>query len=450
MNTGPPKFLLYVVFAAALCVLALPTPASGQASAQLMPPSSYKLISITASGSQRFTQQEIAAASGLQLGTTVSDNDFHRAARDIGESGAFTDISYTYSYSPEGTKLHFQVTDAAQFVPVHFVDFVWFSDDQLRQKVHERVPLFNGEVPVTGHLLDEVSDVLQALLVENAIPGHVDYLRSNDTNHRIESIYFSVSGVTILVHGVAFTGAGADELPLLQSAAQKLVDREYARGSLVVFIGRSLLPVYHDRGYLKAAITPEAPKVVKPSVSGTENNRNQTFVDVTLAVIPGLQYKLNRVDWSGNKEFPTDTLQQLLHFKFGQPANMGQLTDDLKEVQTLYGSRGYVTTAIKAGAEFDEAAGTVAYQLQVTEGPVFHMGDLEFRGLDNGLTARLRDAWKLRPGDVYDATYLDQYLPQALKLLPANFDWDVSHHVTANIRDKTVDVDLQYTAKAPL
>jgi outer membrane protein assembly factor BamA len=87
--------------------------------------------------------------------------------------------------------------------------------------------------------------------------------------------------------------------------------------------------------------------------------------------------------------------------------------------------------------------------LAVDEGPVYHMGELEFRGIDNNLTARLRAAWKLRPGDVYDASYLKQFLPQARKLLPANLDWEVTPHVTALVRDKTVDVDLQYTAKAP-
>jgi outer membrane protein assembly factor BamA len=87
--------------------------------------------------------------------------------------------------------------------------------------------------------------------------------------------------------------------------------------------------------------------------------------------------------------------------------------------------------------------------LEVKEGSAYHMGELEFRGLDNSLTAKLRDAWKLRPGDVYNADYLQEYLPAAHKLLPATLDWDVSSHVTANVRDKTVDVDLIYSVKAP-
>ena len=77
------------------------------------------------------------------------------------------------------------------------------------------------------------------------------------------------------------------------------------------------------------------------------------------------------------------------------------------------------------------------------------MGELEFRGLDNSLMAKLRDAWKIRFGEVYDSTYLSEYLPAAQKLLPPASDWDVASHVTANVRDKTVDVDLIYSVKAP-
>jgi outer membrane protein insertion porin family len=150
-----------------------------------------------------------------------------------------------------------------------------------------------------------------------------------------------------------------------------------------------------------------------------------------------------------NKNIPGESLQSLLHAKTGEPANTVQLEDDLRAVQVLYGSRGFVTATIKANAEFDDVAGTVSYQLVVTEGPVYHMGELEFRGIDNNLTAKLRAAWKIHPGDVYDATYLKEFLPLARKLLPATIDWDVAPHVTAIPRDRVVDVDLQYTAKAP-
>jgi outer membrane protein insertion porin family len=432
-----------------LCPAAAQTTPTNVSASQPTPVTARKLIEVKVTGSERFSSDEIAAASGLPAGTTAGDEDFRRAARQLGESGAFDSISFTYSYSSAGTKLIFQVTDADKFVPARFTDFVWFSDEDLRQKLHEHIPLFTGEIPANGRLPDQVSDVLQALLVENAIPGHVEYAKTNDENGKLQSIDYRVSNVTIRVHQVAFTGAGAGDLSPLQTAAEKLSGREYSHALLNSFVERALLPIYHERGYLKAACAVPQLKVVKPTAAeASESKHEETLVDVTFPITPGIPYKLASWEWTGNQAIPTDELQRLLHLKTGQPANTVQLEDDLRAVQALYSSHGYILAKIKADAEFDNAGGTIDYHLAVTEGSVYHMGELAFRGIDNNLEARLRAVWKLRPGDVYDATYLQQFLPQARKLLPVTIDWDVSTNVTAIARDKTVDVDLQYTAKA--
>jgi outer membrane protein assembly factor BamA len=420
---------------------------------QTQPPVSYKLIAVKVRGSKRFTQQDVAAASGLPIGTIAHEEDFKKAARQLGETGAFGDITYTYSYSSAGTKLEFHVSDADKFVPARFADFVWFTDEELLHKLHDRIPLFNGELPANGRLPDQVSDVLQAMLVENGIPGRVEYARTNGKDERLESFAYNVTGVSIRIHHAEFPGAGAGELPLLQAAAEKLFDREYSRDYMNNFIEHDLLPVYHGQGYLKASCASARPKVIKPALKPDasdpiDNKQPPTYVEVAFPVTPGLQYKLTAWDWSGNKQFPSDQLDPLLHAKTGQAANTVQLGNDLRAVQLVYGSRGYIQATIKVNAEFDDVVSGVAYHLVVTEGDLYRMGELQFRGLDNPLTARLRAAWKIRPGDVYDATYLKQFLPEARKLLPPAFDWEVDPHVTAIARDKTVDVDLQYTVKA--
>ena len=111
-----------------------------------MPASARQLIAIKVTGSKRFPEQDIAAATGSAMGTPVNDDDFKRAARRLGDTGVFTDIAYTYSYSSAGTKLEFHVTDAEKFVPARFEDFVWFSDAELLQRIKEHAPLFDGEL----------------------------------------------------------------------------------------------------------------------------------------------------------------------------------------------------------------------------------------------------------------------------------------------------------------
>jgi len=448
MTTVISRFLQLLLLAG-LCL-----PCVGQASSQKplaqMPASARQLIAIKVTGSKRFSEDAVAAATGLQMGTAVNDDDFKKAARRLGDMGVFTDIAYSFSYSSAGTKLELHVTDAAKFVPARFEDFVWFSDDELRKRIREHAPLFDGELPIYGRLADAVSDVLQAMLVENSIPGHVEYLRVNRPDGPIESINYRVNEVLIQIRNIEFAGAAAADLPALEAAGKRLPDREYSRTRLNQLVQRQLLPVYYERGYLKAQFGEPRTKVVKqPATENEDGPRNQTLVDVMFAVTPGQQYKLKSLDWSGNREFSTEALQKMVRAEPGLPANTIRLGDNLKDIKKLYGSRGFITATIKPEAQFDDAAGTVAIRLDVTEGLIYHMGELEFRGLDNSLMAKLRNAWKIRPGEVYDSTYLGEYLPQAHKLLPPTLDWDVDSHVTANVRDKTVDVDLIYSVKAP-
>ena len=415
-----------------------------------MPASARQLIGVKVTGSKRFAEQDIVAATGLQLGTPVNEDDFKRAARRLGDTGVFTDITYSYSYSSAGTKLEFHVVDADKFVPVRFEDFVWFSDADLLHRIKEHAPLFDGELPLSGRLPEEVSDVLQAMLVEKSIPGHVEYERVGKSDGPVQAILYRVADVLIQIRDVEFVGAGEAELPALTAASKRVFEREYSRTVLRSLIEKQLLPVYYSRGYLKASFGDPQPKVVKqPSASNDQGPRNLTIVDVSFPVTPGQQYKLKSLQWSGNEAIPTDTLAKMMRLEPGQAANMVRLGDSLSEVQKLYGSKGFVTASITPQPSFDETAGSVAITLEVKEGPVFHMGDLEFRGLDNGLTAKLRNAWKIRPGEVYNSTYLSEYLPAAQRLLPPTLDWEVSPHVTANVKDQTVDVDLIYSAKAP-
>ena len=443
------RSMLFLVFLGAL--LWGGARSAAQKSYAQAPEASRKLIEIKVTGSKRFPAEAIATATGLPLGMIATEDDFKKGAQRLGDLGVFTDIAYDFSFSSAGTKLQYRVTDADKFVPARFEDFVWFTDAELRRRIQQNAPLFDGSLPVSGGLIDQVSDVLQAMLVENHIPGHVEFHRERQGEEGpVQDIVFQVADVEIRVRNFEFPGAGESELPALEAAARNFVPRQYSRTKLDAFAQRQFLPVYHQRGYLKATFSEPQPKVVKDSSDQSDDaSRNLQIVDVSFTVTPGQQFKVKSINWTGNKEFPTEQLAKMVRLQPGDIANSVLLSDNLQDVQKLYGSRGYVTATIRVAADYDYTESTAALRLEINEGPVYHMGELEFRGLDNSLTAKLRSLWKIRSGEVFDSTYLSDYLPKAQKLLPTNFDWDVSSHVTANTRDKTVDVDLIYTVKAP-
>jgi outer membrane protein assembly factor BamA len=405
-----------------------------------LPPSAFKLISVKTTGTKRYKSEEIVAATGLQIGQTVSEDDFKKAARILGETGAFGAVLYSFQYSAEGTKLELQVQDAERFVPARFDNLVWFSDKELLDQLHGQVPLFQGQLPIAGDLADQVSNALQGLLIARNLPGRADYLRAAHEDGPIEAFVFSVSGPQIHIRNIAFAGASASELSLLEAAARKLQDADFSRSILRSQEDKTFLPLYLQRGYLKASFGDAQAKVVQDSPQ-------ETAVDVTFPVDPGRQYNLTTLDFAGNKSFPADTLRTLIHAQLNQPANAVQLDSDIEAMKKLYGSRGYMAAIIQPDPEIDDANSTVKYLLKIQEGDVYSMGDLEIRGLDSRTTARLQDDWKLRGGDPYDSSYPKRFLEQADREIFLMSDWNASVRESLNPQEKTVDVTLRFNPK---
>jgi len=405
-----------------------------------LPPSAFKLVSIRVTGTKRYTPEQIKAATGLQMGQTVSEDDFKTVSRHLGETGAFSDVAYAFQYSSEGAKLEFQLADATQFVPARFDNFIWLSDQELLQKLQARVPLFNGELPVAGDLPDQVADALQALVTERNLQGKADYLRYAPQDGPIAAFVYTVGGPAIHIRNVEFAGAAMPELPLLQAAAKTVQGREYLRSMVRVYDEKDFLPIYLERGYLKAAFADAQPKIV-------QETPQETLVDVRLSVTPGLEYKMSELQLSGYKAFEAEKLRGFIHQQVGQAANTVQLAKDIDEIKKLYGTRGYMGASIKPEPEFDDAHSTVRYVLHFHEGDVYKMGDVEIQGLDSRTTARMVDGWKLRGGDVYDSSYPMQFVKEWMKELSRMGEWNVAMHTTLEDKDKLVDVTIRFDPK---
>jgi outer membrane protein insertion porin family len=407
-----------------------------------------RLTALRVTGTARYSDKEILAASGLHIGQNAADGDFKEAARRLGDSGLFGDVVYSYSSSGAGVRLEMQLadTDQSKLVPAHFENFVWFADDELRTALQSRVPLFKQLLPVAGNLPDRVSEALQAILTEKQFPGRVNYLREtqDESGGPLSAIAYRVEEVSIRIRSVEFPGASPEQTALLTTAARRLTGAEYGRATLVAAAKFDLLPVYLQRGYLKAAFGPSDARVVRqPSPSGDAQGP-ELQVDAIVPVMPGKVYSTSSVDWKGNSAIKIDELAPRLHLPTGQPADAVRLLHDIENVGKLYRSRGYMTIQIKPDAQFDEEKSTVHYDLNIVEGDLYKMGELEILGLDTQATARMQAAWTLREGQPYNADYPGKFQDDTGQLLPRGVRWAVSIHETLEAKDKTVDVEIRF------
>ncbi|MGD0790210.1 MAG: POTRA domain-containing protein [Terriglobales bacterium] len=434
-----------------LCLSLLVSPAAAQkqpVSGKVSSGAAYKLIALKVTGTARYADKEILAASGLQIGQNAADGDFKEAVQRLGDSGLFSEVAYSYSSSGAGVRLELQLadTDKSKLVPARFENFVWFTDDELLTALQPRVPLFKQLLPLAGNLPDRVSETLQAILTEKNFPGRVNYLRQGDESSGVlNAIDYRVEEVSIRIRGVEFPGASPEQTALLTTAARRLTGAEYGRSTLAAVAKSDLLPVYLQRGYLKATFGPSDARVVpQPAPPADAQVPADVQVDAIVPVTPGKVYSTSSLEWKGNSAITTAEVAPLLHLPTGQPADAVRLLRDIENVGKLYRSRGYMMVQIKADAQFDDKKSSVHYDLNIVEGDLYTMGELEILGLDTQAKARMQAAWTLREGQPYNADYPKKFLDDTRQLVPRGVQWAVSIHETPDAKDKTVDVEIRF------
>src|SRR5208337_5025032 len=292
-----------------LSVLSVPAAAQKQPASSKAAATANKLVALKVTGTTRYTDKEILAASGLQLGQNAADGDFKEAVQRLGNSGLFSELTYSYTTSASGVKLELDLADIdkSKLVSARFENFVWFTDDELLTALQRRVPLFKQLLPIAGNLPDRVSEALQAILTEKGFPGRVDFLRNaQEPSGALNAIDYRVEEVSIRIRGVEFPGASPEQTALLTTAARRLTGAEYGRSTLAAAASFDLLPVYLQRGYLKAAFGPSDARVAPPPAPATDRQGSADLqVDAIVPVTPGEIYSTSGIAWKGNSAITT-------------------------------------------------------------------------------------------------------------------------------------------------
>src|SRR5580693_9149093 len=98
-------FRTILIFAVAVCATAVH--AQTQA-----PPATAKIASIEVSGSKKFTNAQVALASGLKVGDVVGKEELQAAANRLAASGNFGGVNYRFTTDAAGIHITFEVQES--------------------------------------------------------------------------------------------------------------------------------------------------------------------------------------------------------------------------------------------------------------------------------------------------------------------------------------------------
>lgn len=362
-----------------------------------------KLAKIEFQGLKRLTAEQLIKVSGLEIGETVNVEALDAAAQRLMDSGLVHKLSYHLQTKAGLANVTFQIEEGrGGDSAVIFDNFIWFTDEELGDAVRREAPTFNGSAPNAGNMTDVITRALQKLLGERKIVGTIEYLPGENADRTKLEHVFAVKDAHLPICTLHFPGAHSVDEEKLIKQSQELLGTEYSRRFAGLFAFNNLFPIYRELGQLRATF--------ERSQARAQTTANcKDGVEVTIHIDEGATYVWDKSEWTGNQVLTRPELEAALAMKSGEIANGIKFDKGIAAALKAYAHKGYLSAIVRPQAEFDDTARKVAYQLEVKEGPQYHMGNLIIKGFSDNLGNYLRGKWELRRDDVYDRGYVEEF-----------------------------------------
>jgi hypothetical protein len=206
------------------------------------------------------------------------------------------------------------------------------------------------------------------------------------------------------MQAVSFSGALTVNRKELDGEVAELIGKEYSAARCRAFVSAALIPFYRERGYLRASID-ETARVLSHAQDSVEFG-----VEVIYTVAEGNVYRWMTSEWRGNQRMPSGDLESLTGMKPDSLANGKKIDEGWEAVKRTYGKNGYVEASLTAEPVFNESGRQVHYVVTCFQRDRGSGASFEAVGMTPAAAERLKGKWRLKTGDIFDASYISEFL----------------------------------------
>ncbi|HEY4011620.1 MAG TPA: hypothetical protein VGM11_15805 [Acidobacteriaceae bacterium] len=359
--------------------------------------------------SQHLDSAELLRITGLHEGVPLTKADIEDALHKLGDSGAFSNLSYTVN----NAALTIRLTPAGggQALPVRFANFVWWSHDELIQILEARVPLFHGTLPLQGTQTGDVEDALAALLRDKGVPnGRITAMPSTSSpNGPMDAIALSITSPEILVGQTQFNGAIPEVATKLNTFNRELAGRDFDRQDVTNTLHQTLQEIFEDSGYLD--VTNDMPVFSTP-----RKDLNNYIVDVQVTLHPGALYRVGAITLHAQPPLTEADLRAALPFKSGDPASASDFRVAFGTLARVYADHAFLDARTSASVDKHSSNHTIDYSFTFEPGAQFRFAGMDTSALPIDLQQEFASLWHATPGTLADKAFEDTLRASVLKL----------------------------------
>jgi outer membrane protein assembly factor BamA len=436
-----PRRIHLTAFALALSLGPTSTHAQTPPTAQT---STAVLREIRADGLKSLTQPQAATISGLQIGAPVGRDELQAGADKLVQSGLFAHVTYKFQSRADGLVVTFQLEEA-QRIPAYFDNLPWFTDGELNDAIHAKLPFYDGTLPTAGAVVDQAAETAGEFLATHGLQAAIDHQVVGNPNGEGNIQQFHIDGAALKISSLDFSDASLNSSKMVQQEVAELKGKPYSRMAIDLFLTEQVRPIYQKQGYVRAKLGP--PEI---RLTGNPNQKLPEQIPVFVPITPGAVYKWKGVEWSGNSLLSSTTLTGDLALKDGEVADGMAIEAGLERVREEYGHVGRLDAKIDPMPWFDDQTHTLSYKVRIEEGKSYKFDGLTITGLSPTAEKRLRDAWTIPQGELFDKTIFEDFLTKLetkpadiFHNLPVHYE-NVGHWIQPDEANLTVNILLDF------
>jgi outer membrane protein assembly factor BamA len=362
-------------------------------------------------GAPQYTQQELLAAAGLKPDARLNSSEVKAHAKQLNDTGVFKEVKFTSN----SKTLLFTLTPSSQLYPMHLENVPITPDKELDSRLHERFPLYRNLLPASGSMVEGICRTFEEMLAAKGAKSSVKAALTGGLGaQKLTAVNFSVVSPAVHIGRIQLAGVS----PTMQAKASLLASGQTGNSfdteNTAIGLQRVFEEFYKDQGY--AAVQVEVAQVSPLAVSDQS-------IDIPYAITikEGGIYKLGNIDLPAGALVTRADIEKILA---KQPPGSGRPLDlFVVAVRNAYNASGYLDCSVVLHPSFNEAAHIVNYSLEIAPGTQYRLASVKFDGAPDAMAAKLKLAWKMAPGDVFNEGYVSSFAAMAQKKDKALAKW---------------------------
>ncbi len=348
-------------------------------------------------GAPLYTQQELLEAAGLRPDARLNFREVKAHAKLLHDTGLFEEVKF----ASDNKGLLFTLTPSNELFPMHMENVPLTPGKELDVKLSDRYPLYRGLLPASGSMLEGICQTLEEMLAAKGVKTTVKAaLTSGLGPQKLTAMNFTVVSPAVHIGRIKLAGISST----MQARASLLASGQSGNGfdteNTGIGLQHAFEDLYKDEGY--AAVQVDVAEVDPPIVSDQSID-----IPYTVTIEEGGIYKLGTINFPAGALVARAEVEKILS-KY--PSGSGRPLDlFLLAVRDAYHTNGYLDCSIVAQPSFNEPAHIVNYTLEIAPGSQYRIASVKFDGAPEVMAERLKLAWKMAPGDVFDESYLSNF-----------------------------------------